>query len=109
MDEGPTGHDNRSYSFRFCLFVDFGDVARCGMSLARLRVGCALGARFSRQFPSCAPRFVTAIVLCIVLMMCLSAAMAWGPAVAGDIFLPSMILAVAPGGIAEMSITARAL
>lgn len=72
-------------------------------------LGCALGARFSRQFLSDAPRFVTVIVCCIVLMMTLSAAMAWGLATVGDIFLPSMILAAAPGGIAEMSITARAL
>lgn len=72
-------------------------------------LGCALGARFARQFLSDAPRFIAVIVLCIVLMMSLSAAMAWGLALAGDIFLPSMILAAAPGGIAEMSITARAL
>lgn len=83
----------------------FGMLTNAGQVL----LGCALGARFSRQFLSDAPRFVTAIVLCIVLMMCLSAAMAWGLAVAGGIFLPSMILAAAPGGIAEMSITARAL
>lgn len=42
-------------------------------------------------------------------MMSLSAAIAWGLASAAGIFLPSMILAAAPGGIAEMSITARAL
>ena len=72
-------------------------------------LGCALGARFSRQFLSDAPRFVSVVLICIVLMMGLSAAMAWGLSSAAGIFLPSMILAAAPGGIAEMSITARAL
>ena len=49
-----------------------------------------------------------ATVLSIVLMLSLSAALAWGLSIAGGIF-PSMILATAPGGIAEMSTTARAL
>lgn len=78
-------------------------------NVAQVLLGCALGARFSRQFLRDAPRFVTVVLLCIVLMMMLSAAMAWGLASATGIFLPSMILAAAPGGIAEMSITARAL
>ena len=42
-------------------------------------------------------------------MVSLSAGTAWNLAIAGDIFLPSMILAAAPGGIAEMPTTARAL
>lgn len=72
-------------------------------------LGCALGARFSRQFLSDAPRFVGVVLCCIVLMMLLSTAMALGLAKATGIFAPGMILAAAPGGIAEMSITARTL
>ena len=72
-------------------------------------LGCALGARFSRRFLKDAPRFVAVAILCILLMMLLSAAMAWALAIAAGIFVPSMILAAAPGGIAEMSITARTL
>ena len=41
-------------------------------------------------------------------MLSLSAALAWGLSIAGGI-LPNMILAAAPGGIAEMPITARVL
>ena len=78
-------------------------------NVGQVLLGCALGARFSRHFLSDAPRFVAIMLLCIALMLFLSAAMAWGLARAADIFLPSMILAAAPGGIAEMSITARAL
>ena len=53
-------------------------------------------------------RFVTATVFCVVLMLSLTAALAWSLSIAGGIF-PAMILAAAPGGIAEMSITARVL
>ena len=42
-------------------------------------------------------------------MMLLSAGMAWGLATTAGLSVPSMILATAPGGIAEMSITARTL
>jgi membrane AbrB-like protein len=80
-------------------------LANCGQVL----LGCALGARFSRQFLSDAPRFVVVVLVCIMLMLVLSAMMAWALAMATGIFVPSMILAAAPGGIAEMSITARNL
>jgi membrane AbrB-like protein len=82
-----------------------GLLTNCGQVL----LGCALGTRFSRQFLSDAPRFVAVLLLCICLMMLLSAAMAWGLATAAGIYVPTMILAAAPGGIAEMSITARTL
>ena len=83
----------------------WGLLTNCGQVL----LGCALGSRFSRQFLSDAPRFVAVVLLCIAMMLLLSAAMAWGLASASGIFVPSMILAAAPGGIAEMSITARTL
>ena len=82
-----------------------GFLTNCG----QVFLGCALGARFSRQLRSDAPRFVMVVVMSILVMMLLSAAMAWGLANAAGIFVPSMILAAAPGGIAEMSITARNL
>jgi membrane AbrB-like protein len=72
-------------------------------------LACALGTRFSRQFLTDAPRFVAAVLMCILLMMLLSAAMAWGLASMAGLLIPTMILAAAPGGIAEMSITARTL
>lgn len=75
----------------------------------QVMLGCALGARFSRAFLQDAPRFVAAMVICSLLMMLFSAGMAWGLAAAANIYVPSMILACAPGGIAEMSITARTL
>ena len=82
-----------------------GLLTNCGQVL----LACALGSRFSRQFLYDAPRFVTVVVACILLMIALSAAMGWGLASVTGIFVPTMLLAAAPGGIAEMSITARAL
>ncbi|MEQ1519206.1 MAG: AbrB family transcriptional regulator [Usitatibacteraceae bacterium] len=82
-----------------------GVLSNCGQVL----LGCALGTRFSRRFLRDAPRFVAVVLLCILLMVLLSAAMAWGLSRMAGIFWPSMILATAPGGIAEMSITARTL
>ena len=82
-----------------------GVLTNCGQVL----LGCALGTRFSREFLRGAPRFVAVVLLCIFLMMLLSALMAWALASASGIYAPSMILAAAPGGIAEMSITARTL
>ena len=82
-----------------------GVLTNCGQVL----LGCALGTRFSREFLRGAPRFVAVVLLCIFLMMLLSALMAWALANASGIYAPSMILAAAPGGIAEMSITARTL
>ncbi len=72
-------------------------------------LGCALGARFSRDFVRGAPRFVMAVLATIFLTMLLSSLLGWALAVASDNFVPSMVLATAPGGIAEMSITARTL
>jgi uncharacterized protein len=72
-------------------------------------LGCALGARFSRTFLREAPRFVAVVIATIFLMMLLSTLIALGMGQLAGIFLPSMVLAMAPGGIAEMSITAKTL
>jgi uncharacterized protein len=78
-------------------------------NLGQVLLGCALGARFSREFVREAPRFVAAIIATILLMIVMSSLLGWALAKASGIFVPSMILATAPGGIAEMSITARTL
>jgi uncharacterized protein len=76
---------------------------------AQLLLGCALGSRFNRGFVARAPRFVGAVVLTVTLAMLLSAlfaaALAWGT----GIHPATMVLATAPGGVAEMAITAKVL
>jgi hypothetical protein len=75
----------------------------------QLLLGCALGSRFQRDFLHGAPRFVAAVVTAILLSIALSAlggvvlaALAGRPAV-------TVVLGMAPGGIAEMAITAKVL
>ncbi len=89
--------------------LEFSSMPALLTNCGQVFLGCALGSRFSRGFLRDAPRFVLAVVACVVLTMLLSAGMGWGLARAAGIYAPSMILATAPGGIAEMSITARTL
>ncbi len=78
-------------------------------NVGQVLLGCALGTRFAPTFLKGAPRFMAALVASIYLMMGLSALLAWALSAASGLYLPGMILATAPGGIAEMSITARTL
>jgi membrane AbrB-like protein len=75
----------------------------------QLALGCALGSRFQRDFLHGAPRFVASVVAAILLAIALSAlcglvlaALSGRPAV-------TVVLGMAPGGIAEMAITAKVL
>jgi hypothetical protein len=54
-------------------------------------------------------RFVSAVFASIVLAMVLSAAGALALAWASGIPVPTLVLATAPGGLAEMCITAKVL
>ena len=76
---------------------------------AQVLLGCALGARFDRSFLVIAPRFVAALVPSIAVMMGLAALVGWIIAATSGAYLGTALLAAAPGGIAEMSITAKVL
>jgi membrane AbrB-like protein len=89
--------------------IELSSIPRPLTNAGQVLLGCALGTRFSRAFLHRAPRFLAAVVISIYAMMGMSAAMAWALAKGANVFVPSMILACAPGGIAEMSITARTL
>jgi membrane AbrB-like protein len=72
-------------------------------------LGCALGARFTREFLGRAPRFVSAVSATVLLSIVLSASSALALAWASGVHPATLVLAMAPGGIAEMSITAKVL
>lgn len=76
---------------------------------AQLLIGCSLGAGFDQQFLRNAPRFVLVVVATILGAICLSAL--FGALLANFRGLPlaTMVLATAPGGVAEMCITAKVL
>lgn len=78
-------------------------------SAAQVLLGCALGARFDRSFLFKAPRFVAALIPSITLTLVCAALVGWGLAWGSGAYIGSGLLAAAPGGIAEMSITAQVL
>lgn len=76
---------------------------------AQLVIAISLGVRFSREFLHTAPRWLTSVALGTVAMLVLCGAfallLAWGT----GLHWATMILGTSPGGIAEMSITAKVL
>ena len=75
----------------------------------QLLLGCALGSRFEREFMRRAPKFVLVVCVSTVAAIGLSSLFGAVLAQAGGLAVPTMILATAPGGVAEMCITAKVL
>jgi membrane AbrB-like protein len=76
---------------------------------AQVLMGAALGSRFDRKFLVVAPRFVGALLPSIALMLVLAALVGWSIAATSGAYLGTALLSAAPGGIAEMAITAKVL
>ncbi len=76
---------------------------------AQVLLGCALGSRFDRRFLVAAPRFVAALLPSIAVMLALAALVGWLISLTSGAYLGTALLAAAPGGVAEMSITAKVL
>ncbi len=72
-------------------------------------LGCALGARFQPDFLRGAPRFVGAVVLTVAATIAVSAAFGASLAMISGLHPATLVLGTAPGGIAEMCITAKVL
>ena len=78
-------------------------------NIAQVLLGCVLGSRFERGFLSKAPRFAMAIVPSVALTLGLAALVGWAISRLSGAYLGTALLSAAPGGIAEMSITAKVL
>ncbi|WGT61846.1 AbrB family transcriptional regulator [Variovorax paradoxus] len=76
---------------------------------AQLVIAVSLGVRFSREFLHTAPRWLGSVALGTVAMLVICAGAAWLLAWATGLHPATMILGTSPGGIAEMSITAKVL
>lgn len=76
---------------------------------AQLLIAVSLGARFSREFLQTAPRWLGSVALGTLGMIALCAVFAWGLAALTGLHPATLILGTSPGGIAEMSITAKVL
>jgi len=72
-------------------------------------IGIALGSRFDPDFLRAAPRYGLALAASIAVALALSAAAGLGVAWLARLRPAAMVLAAAPGGIAEMCITAQVL
>ena len=76
---------------------------------AQLVIGVSLGVRFTPAFLHTAPRWLVSVALATVFMMAVSAVFGWGMAQVTGLHLATLVLGTAPGGIAEMAITAKVL
>jgi membrane AbrB-like protein len=72
-------------------------------------LACALGSRFQQSFVRHAPRFVAALIPSVLLTLALAGLLALLLSWVSGVYLGTMLLACSPGGIAEMSITAKVL
>lgn len=79
------------------------------VNAAQVLLGGVLGARFDREFLVAAPRFVASLAVSVTITLVLAALVGCGIAWGSGAYVGSALLAAAPGGIAEMSITARVL
>lgn len=77
--------------------------------VAQVCIGVSLGTRFTPGFLRTAPRYLGAVAFCALATMAVAAAFGGCIAVLSGIAAGTMILATAPGGIAEMALTARML
>ena len=88
---------------------EFSSIPSWLTNAAQVLMGCALGARFDRSFITHAPRFAMALLPTLAIMLVLAALVGWGLAAGSGTYLGGGLLAAAPGGIAEMCITAKVL
>jgi uncharacterized protein len=75
----------------------------------QLLIGWAIGDRYRPAFFKAAPRFLAGTAVFSVGAISLMALLGWGSSLASTLPLPTIWLGMAPGGLAEMAITAKVL
>ncbi len=78
-------------------------------SLAQLLIGVSLGVRFTPAFVHTAPRWLASVAFGTLAMIALCAGFAGMLSFVTGLHPATLVLATSPGGIAEMSITAKVL
>lgn len=76
---------------------------------AQLMIGVSLGVRFTPAFVHTAPRWLAAAAWGALVMIALHSGFAWLLAWGTGLHPATLVLGTAPGGIAEMAITAKVL
>ena len=89
--------------------IDLSSMPTLVSNAGQCLLGCALGSRFQPDFLRGAHRFVAAVVATVLIAIALSAVFGVGLAWLSGRSAATLVLGTAPGGIAEMSITAKVL
>ena len=89
--------------------ITFSAMPRELLNVAQVFIGIALGERFDRASMRSAPRVILGSAITTVVMMAVALVLAVFIADQTDIVATAMIAATAPGGLAEMSLTAAVL
>jgi uncharacterized protein len=79
------------------------------VNTAQVLIGTAIGARFDRDALAQAGRFTASVCFSGLLVIALTVAFAASWALATGLPIPAVVLATAPGGLAEMCLTAKVL
>lgn len=91
------------------LDLELSGVPQGMLSAAQLAIGVSLGVRFRRDFLRTAPRWLGTVTAGSLVLMVACALLAMAMAWATGLPWATMVLGTAPGGIAEMAITAKVL
>lgn len=89
--------------------VEWSGLPTAVINLGQLLIGMSLGSRFAPDFFRSAPRFLAVMGGATVIGMAVTVGFAWLLSAASGVPFATMVLATAPGGVAEMSLTAKAL
>jgi membrane AbrB-like protein len=89
--------------------IELSAMPRVLSNAAQLVIGVSLGVRFTPAFVHTAPRWLASVAGGTVVLILLCAGFAWLLAWGASLHPATLVLATAPGGIAEMSITAKVL
>ncbi len=79
------------------------------LNAAQLVIGVSLGVRFTAGFLHTAPRWLASVAFGTIVLMVLCAGFAWLLSRGTGLHPVTLLLGTSPGGIAEMSITAKVL
>jgi len=79
------------------------------VNAGQMFLGVSLGVRFTKEFIKMAPRWLMTVVMGSLLLVIACSGFAYVMAQLDDQNLLTLILGTAPGGIAEMALTAKAL
>jgi membrane AbrB-like protein len=79
------------------------------INVGQLLLGVAIGSRFAPDFFRAAPRYLAVVAASSVAGVLLALALAWVLSNMSGLRVATLLLAVAPGGVAEMALTAKVL